>query len=306
MARLLARQRGKPNPKARPPLGIAQILCWADAYHRRTGLWPHVSSGAIPEAPNETWLCVDRALRRGMRGLPGGSSVFVLLARQRGVNQWTKLPPLTEEQILAWADAYRRRRGCWPTPQSGIIPRTGGETWQAIHWALTTGHRGLPGGMSLPRFLAAKRGARNRRRPPPLLLRQVLAWADEHHTRTGRWPTVHTGPIHAAPGETWKAVDWALHSGSRGLPDGGSLAILLGAERGVCNGIYRPVLRLERILQWADAHHRRMGRWPTQVSGPITDAAGETWMAVDGALRHGRRGLLGGSSLSLLLNKYRK
>lgn len=305
-ARLLARHRGKPNPKARPALDVARILAWADAHHRRTGMWPHVSSGPIPEAQPETWQRVDHALRRGMRGLPGGSSLFALLGGWRGVSQWTKRPPLTTDQILAWADAHHRRTGRWPTPRSGRVRGTAGETWQAIHWALQKGHRSLPPGTGLPRFLAARRGARNCRRPPRLSLWQVLAWADEHHGRTGKWPNVHSGPVHAAPEETWKAIDWAFRKGSRGLPGGWTLAIFLGAQRGLANGIYRPPLRRAQILQWADAHHRRTGSWPSQISGTIAGAPGETWGAVDAALRHGRRGLPGGSSLSLLLAQHRK
>jgi hypothetical protein len=50
-------------------------------------------------------------------------------------------------------------------------------------------------------------------------------------------------------------------------------------------------LTLKLILRWADAHRRRAGRWPHQKSGPIVDAPGENWDAVNAALRHGARGL---------------
>ena len=35
------------------------------------------------EAPEETWNIIDQALRRGLRGLPGGSSLKRLLKRDR-------------------------------------------------------------------------------------------------------------------------------------------------------------------------------------------------------------------------------
>ncbi len=56
-----------------------------------------------------------------------------------------------------------------------------------------------------------------------------------------------------------------------------------------------------RILSWTDAHHARTGRWPNYDSGPIMDAPGETWAAVQMALTLGRRGLPGGSSQARLL-----
>jgi hypothetical protein len=46
--------------------------------------------------------------------------------------------------------------------------------------------------------------------------------------RTGRWPRAVSEPIAEEPGKSWGAVDAALRSGKRGLPDGGSLHRLLG------------------------------------------------------------------------------
>jgi hypothetical protein len=59
------------------------------------------------------------------------------------------------------------------------------------------------------------------------------------------------------------------------------------------------------VLAWADAHRRRTGHWPAATSGPVAGSPGETWGAVDKALRHGRRGLAGGDSLPRLLLRER-
>jgi hypothetical protein len=67
----------------------------------------------------------------------------------------------------------------------------------------------------------------------------------------------------------------------------------------------RPALKLSHILQWADSHHRRTGKWPGQTSGFIPEAPGTTWNAVDMALRQGHRGLPGHSSLGRLLHERR-
>jgi hypothetical protein len=69
----------------RPSLTVALILSWADTQHARTGQWPTSRSGAIPEAPGETWMAVDKALSKGFRGLPGGQSLALLLRQECGL-----------------------------------------------------------------------------------------------------------------------------------------------------------------------------------------------------------------------------
>jgi hypothetical protein len=78
---------------------------------------------------------------------------------------------------------------------------------------------------------------------------------------------------------------------------------LLAAER-VRNPVRPPPLTREQILSWAQAHHRRTGRWPTRADGPVEEAPGETWHAANLALWFGLRGLPGGSSLALLLRHF--
>jgi hypothetical protein len=89
----------------------------------------------------------------GRRGLPSGMSLARLLAEHRGRRYHLDLPPLSVEQVLAWADAHFRRTGRWPTTYSGPIEGSAGETWGAIHHALIVGSRGFRGGSTLFRFL---------------------------------------------------------------------------------------------------------------------------------------------------------
>src|SRR6516225_9672458 len=110
------------TPRRRLEFSVPRVLTWADAYHARTGRWPHTESGPIPEALGETWRRVDNALRMGLRGLPGGSSLARLLAERRQVRNRGQLPPLRRKEVLAWADAHHRRTGTWPTGESGPIP----------------------------------------------------------------------------------------------------------------------------------------------------------------------------------------
>jgi hypothetical protein len=287
-------------------LSVAQILAWTDAWFARTGAWPNLAKDVIPGTLDETWRNVDASLRRGERGLPGGTTLYRLLGEHRGVRNPNHPPPLTVAQILAWADAHHRATGAWPSARSGAIERAPGETWAAADAALRAGVRGLPGGPSLAEVLARHRGVRNPAGLPRLTAKQILAWADAHHQATGSWPTADSGPIAQAPGETWLAADAALRYGARGIPGGSSLARLLAQRRGVRNPKDLPRLTQQQVLDWADAHFRRTGRWPTARSGPIPGApGGETWGTVQTALYDGLRGLPGGLSVARLLARRR-
>jgi hypothetical protein len=176
--------------------------------------------------------------------------------------------PLTHEQILAWADAYHARTGRWPSAGSGAIADAPGETWQAVNLDLARGFRGLPGGSSLARLLAAERGKRNQRNLPPLIVKQILEWADKHHERTGRWPNFSSGAVGDAPGEVWVNINAALKGGLRGLPGGDTLSRLLGRHRRGGGSPHSPWTREEddllRAVPPKDAA-RRTGRSPAAV-----------------------------------------
>jgi hypothetical protein len=287
------------------PLTEEQILAWADAHYARTGEWPKSDSGGVTNAPGEIWARIHDALSQGHRGLPGGSSLARLLAERRGVRNQKGLSSLTTEQVLSWADAYFETVGRWPTPKSGSIPHTSGETWAAVQAALSQGGRGLPGRSSLARLLAEHRGVRNLRDVPHLTIEKILAWADTHHQRTGEWPTQGTGAILDSGGETWKGVQMALLKGQRGLPGGSSIARLLAQERGVKHPREATPLTEREILSWADQHFEHTGRWPTADAGPASTDSEITWRVIEDALRKGQRGLPGGSSVARLLAERR-
>jgi hypothetical protein len=211
--------------------------------------------------------------------------------------------PLTIARILAWADDHHRRTGRWPTQRSGRVPRAG-LTWIAIASALREGLRGLPGNDTLAGLLARERGAQPASGPyhrRALSLEDVLRWADAHRRKTGRWPNAASGPVAGVPGETWGAINQALLWGRRGLPGGSSLSRLLFARHGRKHSLRRPPLTVSSILAWAAAHRHRTGRWPTAASGPVAEAPGVTWNAVNLALAAGNRGLPHCGSLARLL-----
>ena len=312
LAQLLAEHRGVPigksyarRPRRRvpvPDLTVEEILKAADAYRRENGEWPGMYSGRVPSLPFTSWKGIDRALKDGLRGLPGGSSLIWFLHEHRGRHYGTTAPPLTIEQILAWADAYHRRTDEWPHERSkGPVPGAPRETWRRVGGALETGGRGLPHGWTLARLLTEHRGVRNHRGLPPLTEKQILRWADAHHRRTGEWPTTKDRDIPEAPGETWASVAHALRTGRRGLSGRRSFGQLLCQERNVRSGRSVPSLSIEQILRWAREHQQRTGRRPTRKSGPVHGAPGETWTLVNNALTYGHRELPRGGSLQRLL-----
>ena len=165
-----------------PPFTYDQILRWARVYHARHGRYPTACSEAISGAPGETWSRVDRALRRGLRGLPGGSSLLRLLRARLQEAPPPSPPPknsrLTVKQILHWADLHYSRMGIWPRWNSGPVLDAPGELWRKIDFALIRGTRGLPGGSSLLQLLKS-----NGR-----VVQRCNGWNSEEDTLVGTLP----------------------------------------------------------------------------------------------------------------------
>jgi len=305
LPRLLNEERGVRNRKALPPLTTKLVLAWADSHYRKTGQWPKHKSGRVIGVEGEDWRDIDQALRIGIRGLPKGSSLARLLSETRGVPNQLSLPPLKTSTIIRWADAYHRKTGQWPKQNSGKVTGTEWENWANINAALNLGRRGLSGGSSIAGLLSEKRGVRNVGTLPPLTTKTILAWADLHHRKTGRWPRISSGKVIGTDGENWTNIDAVLRSGHRGLPGRSSLPQLLSEKRGVPNSLSLPPLTKMTILSWADRHHRKTGQWPIASSGKVTGVEGMNWNKVENSLRVGGRGLPGGSSLARLLNEKR-
>lgn len=158
LAQLLDQAGKKRNHLGQPNLSLKKILSWADHQHSVAGDWPNADYGPVLAAPGEKWNLIDDALRVGRRNLTGGSSLLRLLVRKRGVRDSRNLPPLSEEQILHWADLHYQRHGSRPKHTSGSIADAPGETWAAVNFALRNCNRGLTCGLSLAELLAKHRG----------------------------------------------------------------------------------------------------------------------------------------------------
>jgi hypothetical protein len=231
LRRLLRRARGAGDRRLRPSLSEAQIIAWAQSHYARTGRWPNSRSGAIAEAPGETWGGINTALGEGYRGLPGGDTLPRLLSRLCGAHR-PEPAPLTAEQVLHWADEHRERFGAWPRAESGSVLAAPTETWADIDRALRCGLRGLPRARSLAWFLSRHRDKCYGSGKPRLSAEKIIAWGEAYYLRTGGWPTQASGPVADEPGENWSALNEALRWGHRGLPGGDTLARLLARHRG--------------------------------------------------------------------------
>jgi len=285
---------------AGPQPTIDRILKWAQAHNIRTGQWPTPLSGRVHGVSGLTWYKINKALWQGQHNFEVGTELHQILRIHLGVRQVKRPSQLTDKKILQWADAHHRRTGTWPKAKSGIVWTAPGEKWARINNAILNGLRGLSQGSSLPRLLNERRKVRNIHDLPHLTIKQILTWADEHHRRTGKWPTQYVGQIYGAPDEKWWGINNALRKGRRGLRQRTTLAKVLAKYRNVPNIKDRQPLTKMRILQWARQHQKRTGEWPNRNSGSVHGVTGETWGNINQALAKGLRRLPGSSSLSQL------
>ena len=138
-------------------LSVEEILAWADAYHSAHGRWPTPKSGRIAGS-GLTWKAIDHCLGGGLRGLPGGISFARLLEKNRDTCFGQRPPPLSEGQVLAWADAHFAAQGNWPKKGSGQIAATR-KLGPALTAPMRKGNRGIQARSSLAQLLARQHAA---------------------------------------------------------------------------------------------------------------------------------------------------
>ena len=128
-----------------------------------------------------------------------------------------------------------------------------------VNLALKEGYHGLPGGTTLADLLQEHRGVRNKQNLPRLDVEQILAWADAHREATGEYPHADSGPVRAAPGETWTAV----HVGPEQGPPRPARRLVAGPAPGGAPRLPRPADRRA---------HPRLGRRPSRGHWPLADS----------------------------------
>ncbi|MCI0364830.1 MAG: hypothetical protein L0219_13205 [Phycisphaerales bacterium] len=334
LAKVLVKHCGARTKRNIPPLTISMVLRWADDHHKRTGHWPTSHSGRVLADGQESWVAIDKALRDGVRHLPGGSSLSRLLAERRNAGrpsinkiliehkgklylrrepkrraarvQAPALKPISTVEVLRWVDSHYRRTGRWPGSNHGRIADEPLLTWHVIDHQLRPGGRIRAAGVnSLVDLLRTHRDVWNSRGKRLLSEDRISDWIVEHFERTGTWPTAQSGSVKESPGDTWLAITRALFYGSRGLKRGSSLSTLVRQCRIQLDDPALQTVTAAQILAWADEHRAKTGDWPKSTSGSVAQAPHLTWQAIHGRLRAGKINGEGSRTLVQLLQKHR-
>lgn len=265
-------------------------------YLEQTGNLPHShNKDFVPNLLNYNWVTIDAALKFGRYGLPGNSSLAILLN-----THFSEQKALTEENIVKSMVIYHEQTGKWPTSiTSGKAPGLGDHTWGSLNSSLKRGSHGLSvSGSSIPKLLNKYLSERKN-------LTEDLIWevAQEWLKQTGKWPNIGVvGKINHLKNMTWALVNKSLKEGLHGLPGGSSLLKLL-TERGASIK-QRNEICLTEALIWKAAQNwfKRTGSWPAERTiGNIPELPNCNWVQLNQSLRTGLHGLPGGSSLAKLL-----
>lgn len=205
---------------------------------------------------------------------------------------------LSEDSIWAEMLEYKRINGKFPTDKTKCTCKFG--LWKTIGIALFTGSRGLPGGSSLAKLRRRNTGIDTGRKSG-ISLTEDLVWQEilAFKKANGIFPSTNTKPK-TSFGITWSAMSGNLSSGYYGLPGGSSLAKLIEARTGKKRPDNRPLsaiqLTEDMIYERMKAFKSLRGFWPgVNKRHDPTDLG--SWPALADALKHGYRGLPGGSSL---------
>lgn len=273
---------------------LEQVRVAMRAFHARYGRWPrHIDAVEVPGIDG-TWASLEHALRKGLRGLPGGSS----LAMQRdGV---TPRARLTSKAIADAVIAHRREHARWPGPSTrGRIPSLG-YGWAAVDRSLKKGRvDGVLAGQSLADLV---RQCQGRARPLRLTIAIVQDAIREYHAKNGAWPRTTTLGDVPIIGGTWQYLNKLLGRGLRGLPTAEppgrplSLARVVAQLRGVPASSTPLTIQMVQasVLAW----RCETGEWPSRRTDGVARDIGVRWCSLDGILRSGRRSLPGGLNLT--------
>ena len=169
-----------------------------------------------------TWSGIDKCLRDGFRGLPGGSS----LSKLRQEHLTGIETGLTEDLIVKAMKDYFEDHANHPSDKSGDASKYIGFkiTWRAVDARLREGGRGLPRGSSLSKLRQEHLTGIETFLTEDLIVQAMKDYHEEH----SKHPSVKSGDASKCFGFkiTWASVNDCLRRGNRGLPGKSSLAIL--------------------------------------------------------------------------------
>jgi hypothetical protein len=140
------------------PLSDCCIKKWVEGYFNVHGKYPNQKSGEIL-GTNTTWVAVNQALSKGLRGLKGNRSLPKFIQSNFSKPSLTTTPDYTEDVIWSWANKHHKQTGKYPNcsrsgrvqfaEEDGYFP----VTWSAVDRNFRLGRKGLNGGSSLSKFI---------------------------------------------------------------------------------------------------------------------------------------------------------
>ena len=139
----------------------------------------------------------------------------------------------------------------------------------------------------------------------PLPEENIKEWVNEYFENYGFYPNQKSGKVH---GTTWEAIDMALVGGLRGLEGGRSLSKLIKSNFVFLSATNYPDYTEEIIWKWVKQHCNKFGKYPNAGSGRVQFAEEDgyfsmLWASIDKAFVFGRKGLVGGTSLSKFIKR---
>ena len=134
------------------PLFEEQIVEWMVIFYNKYKKYPSGEEDiCIPEMGNNTWKCINSALKKGTRGLKGGLSLDILKEKSFGIRSKHN-KRLSDEILINIMKEFENIYGRLPTRKDKHVPGYLDDKWIAIESALMKGSRGFSGGSSIIRF----------------------------------------------------------------------------------------------------------------------------------------------------------
>ena len=268
------------------------VIRLAKAHFELTEVYPHEKSTWILDG-SDSWAAISAALREGLRGLPGGTSLAQLLDKAGlKANSADRSYPSLMEIIKAAEEFKELNNGNLPSRESGVFPNYLDLTWGKIDAGLKRGDviEGTDAS-SIADLWTKQFGYRNVNNLPDLSENQILEWCDLFKGRTGQFPSNISQSVVEMGTETFMSIDVAFRENRRGMNGHSSLSNFLFEKRGKRNNKNLPDLTLKMIVNWMIDWHNETGAWPTVSDGEIPNSGGEKWSNLNATLHRGGRNL---------------
>lgn len=217
-----------------------------------------------------TWETLASAFRAGERGLPKGTT-FAAWMNENFRDLVHPPRHIGEPALIEAVKRFREQNdGAFPTLASGEIPGLNA-TWESVEHCLRDGHRGLPSGTTLSRWMDKTFGRRPSTRlqiSKEWLIAEVNAYRAANN---GDFPPIHSAvPISVGRRATWAQVSATMEAARR--PLGLWLEKQYPSETAITE---------ERITGWVERYRSlNFGRLPQVSLDDLVPGGVQSWKLV--------------------------